>query len=85
MNHSRYSAPEAFSLQPLLTFLPVKGSVRELKKMTASLYARYEKVSMLKKNLGSKGLTEGHQRILAEEAMLKQVLDWLALSNDVLP
>lgn len=85
MKRPLYSPPEAFSLQPLLTFLPVRGSVAELKKMNASLYARYEKVSALKKGLVGEAGSGAQQRVLAEEAMLKQVLDWLALSAEALP
>ena len=81
MKSPLYSPPEPFSLQPLLSFLPVKGSVVELRKMTASLYARYEKVAVLKRGLGNNALGETSQRIIAEEGMLKQILDWLTATE----
>lgn len=79
---SLYSAPESFSLSPLLSLLPVKGVVGNLEKLTASFYARYEKVHALKKSLGGERQGEAWQRLTAEEGMLKQVLDWLAVSTN---
>ena len=79
---SLYSPPEGFSLSPLLSLLPVKGVVGSLEKLTASFYARYEKVHALKKALGKERQGEAWQKLNAEEGMLKQVLDWLAVNTD---
>ena len=80
-----YSPPEPFSLQPLLSFLPVKGSVLELRKMTSAFYARYEKVAALKKGLGDGAAGEPSRRLAVEELMLRQILDWLASSGATVP
>ncbi|NLF25379.1 MAG: hypothetical protein GX589_06940 [Deltaproteobacteria bacterium] len=80
-----YSPPEPFSLQPLLSFLPVKGSVVELRKTTSALYARYEKVAALRKGLGDASSGESSRRLALEEQMLKQILDWLASSGAPVP
>ena len=80
-----YSPPEPFSLQPLLSFLPVKGSVTELRKTTSALYARYEKVAALKKGLGDAPSGESSRHVAVEELMLRQILDWLASSGATMP
>ena len=41
---SMYASPEAFSMSPLLTLLPVRGTVSALGNMTSALYARYEAI-----------------------------------------
>ena len=51
--------------------------------MTSSLYARYEKVqAALKKSGAENGPSETQRRLLAEEAMLRQVLDWLSVNSE---
>lgn len=84
MKRSLFAPPDTFSLQPFLACLPVIGSVQELKKMSTALYARYEKVSVMRKEIGQDVHGAGSQRLLAEEAMLKQVLDWLATNGELL-
>ena len=79
MKRSFYSAPEAFSLSPLLALLPVRGEIGKLEALTASLYARYEKVSGLLKEAESVLGGEIKRRLLAEQGMLKQILDWLVV------
>lgn len=82
MKRSLCSSPEPFSLLPLLTLLPVQGKVGRLESLTASLFARYEKVvaQQREKPEGKEPLDrEMQRRFSAEEAMLKQVLDWLAV------
>ena len=76
---SLYSPPDAFSLSPLLSLLPVRGRVGGLAALTSSLYARYEKVQRLHREVGTDADRAAYRRYAAEEAMLKQVLDWLAL------
>ena len=82
MKKPLYSSPDLFSLSPLMALLPVKGMVGELEKLTASLYARYEKVCALKKGVGAEAGDEAYRRIASEEAMLKNVLDWLSVNTD---
>ena len=72
-----YSAPEEFSLSPLLSLLPQKGSVGKLAALTPSLLVRYEKVSELHKNMSDAQDKSSLKKISAEEAMLRQVLEWL--------
>ena len=82
MKKGLYSNPESFSLSPLLALLPVRGVVGELEKLTSSLFARYERVRALKRSLDEESLRGSQKRIVAEEAMLRQVLDWLSVNLD---
>ncbi|MCO6431224.1 MAG: hypothetical protein J5J00_10215 [Deltaproteobacteria bacterium] len=77
MRKNLFSGPDDFSLSPLLTLLPVKGKLSRLDSLTSSLFARYEKVSGILKENPVGAAPESKRRFLAEEAMLKQVLDWL--------
>ena len=79
MKRGLYSAPEAFSLLPLLALLPVRGEIGRLEALTASFYARYERVSGLLKEAESLLGGEIKRRLVAEQAMLKQILDWLVV------
>jgi hypothetical protein len=80
MKKSICSPPDPFSLAPLLALLPVKGQVGKLEALTSSLYARFEKVQGLQRELeGANEPIEGTRRAAAEAAMLRQVLDWLAV------
>lgn len=82
MKRNLYSAPEAFSISPLLALLPVKGQISKLSGLTASFYARYEKVRGLLAELGSAD-PEMKRRLNAEFVMLKQVLDFLAVKPEL--
>ncbi len=82
MKRPIFSSPDPFSISPFLALLPVKGSVNELRQMTSSLFARYEKVLIIKKNLGANAAGDLQRRMLAEEGMLKQVLDWLSVHTE---
>lgn len=74
------SPPDAFSLSPLLALLPVQGDVGRLEALTTSLFARYEKVTALQRELAGVSDSPEHMRqTAAEAAMLRQVLDWLAV------
>jgi uncharacterized protein YPO0396 len=85
MKRPLYSRPDAFSLSPLLSLLPVQGKVGKLEALTSSLYARYERVAHMKKDIPPDEKNRDLQRRLtAEEAMLRQVLDWLAIKPDKL-
>jgi len=70
------SAPDSFSSLPLLSVLPVRGDFGRLRTLSSSLYARYEKVQLQLKD-AERGRREGDRRLVAEEAMLKQVLEWV--------
>ena len=83
MKRSLYSAPEAFSLSPLLAILPVRGEIGRLESLTASFYARYEKVSGLLKEAENSLGGEIKKRLSAEQAMLKQILDWLVVKPQI--
>lgn len=76
-----FSAPEDFSISPLLQLLPVKSKVSKLKSLNSSLYARYEKVSAQIRDLDGQVSGE-HKNLIAEEIMLKQVLEWLEITPD---
>lgn len=85
MGRPHFSAPDSFSLFPMLALLPVRGSLKRLEQLTSSLYARYEKVTNLRKEIGVAGEVdrEVDKRLVSEEAMLRQVLDWLELKPEV--
>jgi len=82
MRKSLYAPPEPFSLAPLLMLLPVRGKIGKLESLTSSLFARYEKVAALRRDMGSEIEPDVARRLGAEEAMLKQVLDWLAVNPE---
>ena len=82
MKKSLYSAPEPFTLSPLLAILPSCGEVASLKPLTTSFFARYEKVAALQKELAASNDTSAITRkALAEANMLKTTLDWLATQS----
>ena len=81
MKKTLFASPDSFSVAPLLALLPVRGSALELEKLTASLFARYEKVRASKKAMGASSDRELLRRAAAEEAMLKHVLEWLSVST----
>ncbi len=83
MKSNRYSGPESFSLSPLLALLPVKGQIAKLATLTASFYARYEKVTHLLAELEQGAEPEIKRRLNAELQMLKQVLDFLAVKPEL--
>ena len=82
MRKSLYSPPDDFSLSPLLTLLPVEGKVSRLSSLTSSLFARYERVSGMLNDPQIIANTDTKHRYTAEEAMLKQVLDWLEVKPE---
>ena len=77
MKRSIYSGPDEFSLAPMLSLLPVRSSVGNLAALHTSLFARYEKVKKVI-DANEVGSSEAiMMSYLSEEAMLRQVLDWL--------
>ena len=77
MRRPLYAPPEEFSISPLLSILPQRGTVGKLAALTPSLLARYEKVSALHKGLVDSPDRAALKKVVAEEAMLRQVLEWL--------
>ena len=83
MKKGLYSPPDAFSLSPMLTLLPVKGNIGKVTDYQSSLYARFENVAEMKAQLSDGDMNSDARRSLeAEEAMLKVVLDWLAEDSE---
>lgn len=76
MSDSVGRPPDAFSLSPLLALLPSCGSITRLDGLVSSLFARHEKIAALRQEASSK---EEERRYAVEEAMLRQILDWLAV------
>jgi len=65
-------------MAPLLVLLPRAGSSGRLETLVSPLYARFEKVSRLVDDLDDSSSAEMRKRLVSEQAMLKQVLDWVA-------
>jgi hypothetical protein len=76
MSSNPSRGPEPFSLSPLLSLLPSLGSVTRLELLVSSLFARYESVEAIQ---GSVEPQEQRARVASEAAMLRQILDWLAV------
>lgn len=81
MKKSSFVSPDEFASSPLLGILPTYGDVGKLSALMSSLYARFEKVNNLleRENVDSVDL---RRRLLVEQAMLKQVLDWVSAGNE---
>ena len=78
MSSSVGGPPDPFSLSPLLSLLPSCGSITRLEPLMSSFFARHEKVVALKEQASTK---EQERRFACEEAMLRQLLDWLAVKT----
>ena len=72
-------APESFSLSPLVSLLPSVGSLTRLEGLVSSIFARYESVEALRDSSASPELRD---RYALELAMLRQILDWLAVKPE---
>ena len=77
MKRALFSTPDPFSTSPFLALLPVRGKISKLEGLTSSLFARFEKVRALEKELAGEETREHARRLTAEREMLEQVLDWL--------
>ena len=84
MKRSLFSPPDPHSLLPLLGLLPVQGKVGKLETLTSSMYARYENVVLVQRETQDSMGEEAMRRCAAEEAMLRQVLDWLAVKPEAI-
>lgn len=69
-------APEAFSISPLASLLPSLGNLSRLDSLVSSLFARFEAVEARREHVDSQ---EQRAQLAAEAAMLRQILDWLAV------
>lgn len=81
MKKKLYGFPEEFTSLPLLSLLPVAGDVAKLEGFTSSLFARYEKVSTMQKELPASSQGEG-KKLNLEREMLREVLEWLAVNPE---
>ena len=71
--------PEPFSLSPLVSVLPTVGNVSRLESLVSSLFARYETVEALREGMET---PESRTKLANEAAMLRQILDWLAVQPE---
>jgi len=71
--------PEPFSLSPLVSVLPTVGNVSRLESLVSSLFARYETVEALREDTDT---PEARTKLANEAAMLRQILDWLAVQPE---
>lgn len=69
-------SPESFALSPLFSLLPSIGSVARLEGLVTALFARFESVESARESSHS---TETELQLAHEAAMLRQILDWLAV------
>lgn len=76
MSSSIGRGPDPFSLSPLLSLLPALGSVPRLELLMSSLFARSETAEALRESADSNEL---RMRYANEAAMLRHILDWLAV------
>lgn len=82
MRRSLFSAPEDFTLFPLLVLLPNCGELHDIKRLTSALFARLERVRGRKLGLQAGGSLETKNKLVVEELMLTKVLEWLAVKTD---
>jgi hypothetical protein len=71
--------PDPFSLSPLLSVLPALGNVSRLESLVTSLFARYESVEAQREHTD---VVETRTKLASEAAMLRQILDWLAVQPE---
>ena len=69
-------ASDEFSRAPLFVLLPARQPLGDLSKYDSSYYARYESIKVAGENQGYS------EHALAEENMLRQVLEWLSLYSE---
>jgi hypothetical protein len=68
--------PDPFSLAPLVALLPERGDLSRLPGRVSSLFARHESVERLKVEASER---EVERSYAVEAAMLRTILDWLAV------
>lgn len=79
MKRNLWAPPDTFSVSPLFSLLPTEGKPEKLLDLLPSLFARLERVESLRRTLGDEADAEQRRRCLAEEMMLRRVLDWAQL------
>lgn len=73
-----FELPDTPLMYPIVTLLPDQGSVLKLRPLMSSLFARHERLRQAIAEADKLELAiEVRRRYLSEEAMLRQVLDWL--------
>ena len=75
---SKFKRKDTFSETPLFVLLPEKTNLDKLEKYDASYFARHESVKSINENNEKED-----PAAIAEEKMLKQILEWLALNAQV--
>jgi hypothetical protein len=71
--------PDQFSLSPLFAVLPSLGNVSRLESLVSALFARFEAVEALREHIEA---PEARSKLGNEAAMLRQILDWLAVQPE---
>jgi hypothetical protein len=75
MKRSLAAGADPFTIHPLLSILPSRGSLARLDELRSALYARYE---VVQRGLQARPTSsESQRKAVAEEAMLRIVLEWL--------
>lgn len=77
MKRSFFAPIDPYSLSPLFALISQRGDVKELIRLKPSLFARYEKVKAIRSEDGVNEVRDIFKKLIAEEEMLKEVLDWL--------
>ncbi len=83
MPKSSLLAPDPFSFSPFLSVLPEMGDVSKLKAAVSSLYARFQRMHELSRELEARMNPEIHKKVLAETQMLQQILNYLEVDTEV--
>lgn len=82
MNEKNFKHPEVSTYLPLIGLVPSVGMVGVLESYVPSLLARYESVVQMRSLMvDGNNAKLGKSRYIAEEAMLKIVLDWLMVNT----
>ena len=78
---NKYTKAESFTLSPLFFLLPKRGSLKGLRDLAPSLYAKHEKVQVSMREFEERdgfSLTDqAYTKVMQEELMLKTILDWI--------
>ena len=82
MTKSSFSLkPDEFSSAPILCLLPSVGDSNKLASFSSSMFARFEKLNQVVKELSHDRSSVVLERFIDERDMLKEVLDWLKGSS----
>jgi len=75
MARSLIEPPDEFSINPLLSILPLAEGENDLSRYSSALYARFERAQSLHREGGRIADPVSAKRTAAEEQMLRQVLE----------